>query len=85
MVREPMELAIGDIYRDAWQVYRLLMRRSAARTALVRYGVTFVWNSLAAPFDAHVLTVLYYRVTDPARPVIHPDVLHWKSVWEPSG
>ena len=31
---------------------------------------SFVWSSLTAPFDAHVLSVLYYRLTDPERPVI---------------
>jgi hypothetical protein len=32
---------------------------------------SFVWSSLTAPFEAHVLSVLYYRLTDPERPVIH--------------
>jgi hypothetical protein len=41
----------------------------------------FVWSSLTAPFEAHVLSVLYYRLTDPERPVIHEDVAHWRSVW----
>lgn len=31
---------------------------------------SFVWSSLTAPFDAHVLSVVYYRLTDPERPVI---------------
>jgi hypothetical protein len=43
---------------------------------------SFVWSSLAAPFAAHLLTVIYYRRADPDRPVIHPAVLTWKSVWE---
>jgi hypothetical protein len=43
---------------------------------------SFVWSSLAAPFTAHLLTVIYYRRADPGRPVIHPAVLTWKSVWE---
>ncbi|MGZ4309681.1 MAG: hypothetical protein ACXVRG_10155, partial [Gaiellaceae bacterium] len=34
----------------------------------------FVWNSLTAPFDAHVLTVIYYRLTDHIRQIVHPDV-----------
>jgi hypothetical protein len=32
---------------------------------------SFVWSSLTAPFEAHVLSVLYYRLTDPERPVLH--------------
>jgi hypothetical protein len=31
---------------------------------------SFAWSSLTAPFEAHVLSVLYYRLTDPQRPVI---------------
>jgi hypothetical protein len=42
---------------------------------------SFVWSSLTAPFEAHVLSVVYYRLTDPERPVIHEDVRHWRSVW----
>jgi hypothetical protein len=34
--------------------------------------VPFVWGTLTAPFEAHVLTVIYYRLADPERPVIHP-------------
>jgi hypothetical protein len=38
--------------------------------------------TLTAPYSAHVLTVLYYRLTDPARPVIDPVVRTWPSVWK---
>ena len=31
---------------------------------------SFVWSSLTAPFEAHVLSVVYYRLTDPERPVL---------------
>jgi hypothetical protein len=43
---------------------------------------SFVWSALTAPFAAHLLTVIYYRRSEADRPVIHPDVLHWQSVWE---
>ena len=42
---------------------------------------SFVWSSLTAPFEAHVLSVVYYRLADPGRPVIHEDVARWRSVW----
>jgi hypothetical protein len=45
------------------------------------YVFRFAWDSLSAPFAAHVLTVLYYRFTDPERPVIHEAVRHWRSAW----
>jgi hypothetical protein len=31
---------------------------------------SFVWSSLTAPFEAHVVSVVYYRLTDPERPVL---------------
>lgn len=44
--------------------------------------LTFVWSSLTAPLVAHVLTVVYYRLVEPERPVIHESVAGWQSVWE---
>jgi hypothetical protein len=41
----------------------------------------FAWSSLTAPFEAHVLSVVYYRLRDPERPVIHENVLRWRSAW----
>lgn len=43
---------------------------------------SFVWGSLTAPFSAHLLTVIYYRITDPERPVIDDSVSTWKSLWK---
>jgi len=43
--------------------------------------VTFVWGSLTTPFTAHVLTVIYYHLVDPDRPVIHDAVSTWRSPW----
>jgi hypothetical protein len=55
----------------------------AARTSFgTSTFVEFVWSALTAPFVAHVLTVIYYRRSDAARPVIDPAVLQWKNVWE---
>jgi hypothetical protein len=39
--------------------------------------------SLTTPFGAHVLTVLYYRLTEPERPVIAEQrPRRWKTIWE---
>ncbi len=44
---------------------------------------TFAVDALTAPFSAHVLTVIYYRLADPDRPVIHPSIRSGAvSVWE---
>ena len=42
-----------------------------------------VAGAITAPFQAHVLTVLYYRLTEPATPVLpetRPQT--WQSVWD---
>jgi hypothetical protein len=41
----------------------------------------FVWSSVTAPFSAHVLTVIYYKLVDPDRPIIHESVAGWESPW----
>jgi hypothetical protein len=38
--------------------------------------------TLTTPYAAHVLSVLYYRLTDPERPAIDPAVRSWPSVWK---
>lgn len=42
-------------------------------------------SAITAPYVAHVLTVLYYRLSEPARPVL-PDSPardeHWRSIWD---
>lgn len=48
---------------------------------LARFALALAWSSATAPFSAHVLTVVYYRLTDPERPVVHEDVRRWTSVW----
>jgi hypothetical protein len=44
--------------------------------------VRAVISTFAAPYAAHVLSVLYYRLTDPDRPTIDPVVRSWRSVWK---
>jgi hypothetical protein len=43
-----------------------------------------VAGALVVPFEAHVLTALYYRLTDPERPVLPdaPPPKAWESVWD---
>lgn len=43
-----------------------------------------VAGAIAVPYQAHVLTVLYYRLTDPERPILpaEPTGESWKSVWD---
>ena len=54
------------------------------------HGFVAVWltgtlgSAIAAPYEAHVLTVLYYRLTAPERPVLPPEPgsKRWRSIWD---
>lgn len=41
-------------------------------------------GAVAVPYEAHALTVLYYRLTEPERPVLPEGPAHesWRSVWD---
>ncbi|HET8894791.1 MAG TPA: hypothetical protein VFM96_11910 [Gaiellaceae bacterium] len=43
-----------------------------------------VAGAIAVPFQAHMLTVLYYTLTEPERPILpdEPVRTSWKSVWD---
>jgi len=47
----------------------------------VTWALTVVVGALLAPYQAHVLSVLYYRLVDPQRPAVDPRVWAWPSVW----
>ena len=51
-------------------------------TSNLRTVVAAVISAVTAPYAAHVLSVLYYRLTDPDRPAIDPAVQSWPSVWK---
>jgi len=44
------------------------------------WAIWIVLSALAVPFQAHALSVLYYRLVDPQRPAIDPQVRTWPSV-----
>ena len=39
-------------------------------------------SMLAAPYAAHALTVMYYGLVDPERPVLLEPGHRWKSMWD---
>jgi hypothetical protein len=51
-------------------------------TSNLRTIVSAAVSTVTAPYAAHVLSVLYYRLTDPDRPTIDPAVRTWPSVWK---
>jgi len=44
-------------------------------------AIWIVLSALAVPFQVYALSVLYYRLVDPQRPAIDPQVRTWPSVW----
>lgn len=44
--------------------------------------VSAAWSTVVAPYQAHVLSVLYYRLVDPEQPAVDPHVWSWPSVWQ---
>jgi hypothetical protein len=46
------------------------------------WAIWIALSALAVPFQAHALSVLYYRLVDPQRPAIDPQVRTWPSVWD---
>jgi hypothetical protein len=71
-------IAVPYLVGGSLPLLAFLAQLSFATTILL----TFIWSALSAPFNAHVLSVIYYRLADPARPVIDPRVRTWRSVWE---
>jgi hypothetical protein len=55
---------------------------------LPEFGAVWVGGTIASavavPYQAHVLTVLYYRLTEPERPVLpdEPPRETWRSIWD---
>jgi hypothetical protein len=55
---------------------------------LPRFAATWIGGAVAGavtvPYQAHVLTVLYYRLTEPERPVLpeQPPDDRWRSIWD---
>jgi hypothetical protein len=71
-------LAVAYLLTESvWWIMLYAVRLSHAADLLFR----FAWSSITVPFSAHVLSVLYYRLADPERPVVHPSVFTWGSVW----
>ena len=46
-----------------------------------RVLIGLAWNIITVPFQAHVLNVLYYRLAERSRPIVHEAVRGWRSVW----
>ncbi len=85
MVRGKTWTVLGAIL-VAFLLTTVIPATLALQYAYGSYGIEqalfdLLWLSLTAPFYAHVLTVIYYKLADPERPIIHPDVAGWSSVW----
>ena len=81
---------------NGWSVFKVLVAVGIL-TALVDVPFTlaaagagpFGWwlgattaSALTAPYAAHALTVAYYKLVDPGRPVVLEPGSRWASVWD---
>jgi hypothetical protein len=91
-IRRSKQLVAGH----GWVVFRVILA-TALITFLVALpfafaargaGVVGWWiattlgTMLTAPYTAHALTVVYYTLTEPERPVILEHGKQWQSIWE---
>ncbi len=98
-VREAMGRS-SDLVRGRTGSVLVLVLVASLITSVASTAITFafaflptfaaVWlggavaGALTVPYEAHVLTVLYYRLTEPERPVLpeqQPDD-RWRSIWD---
>jgi hypothetical protein len=91
-LRRSREIVAGN----GWPVFRVLFAVGVL-TFLVEIPFLFVasgaglfgwWvattlaSALTAPYAAHALTVVYYGLVQPGRPVVLPPGQRWQSVWQ---
>jgi hypothetical protein len=91
--RRSSSLVRGQTGRVLWIIVLTLILTAIVASMI---GATLFWlpaplgtwlsgliaASLTTPFEAHVLTVLYYRLTEPERPVVPERPRRWKTIWE---
>ncbi len=64
----------------AWLAFSLALNLLAAGVITLWLGGALA-AALVTPYAAHALSVMYYRLTDPDRPVIAERTPSWQSVW----
>ena len=68
----------------AWLLLTGLLHRLAVVTGselLVYWLAAALASALVTPYAGHALSVVYYRLTDPDRPVIAEQRPAWHSIW----
>src|SRR5262249_40700259 len=58
-----------------------LVTRAAGGSFLVAWLVGALGSALTTPYAAHAMTVVYYRIVAPARPLV-AEPTRWSSVWD---
>jgi hypothetical protein len=91
-LRRSREIVAGN----GWPVFRVLLAVGlltflveipfllvASGAGLFGWWVaTTLASALTAPYAAHALTVVYYGLVQPGRPVVLPPGQRWQSVWQ---
>jgi hypothetical protein len=90
-LRRSRELVSGNV----WNVFKILFAVGVLNFAVVLpltlvargsgplgvWVATTVASALVAPYAAHALTVVYYALVQPDRPVVLEPGRRWESVW----
>lgn len=94
--REAMKRSREIVKGNGWSVFKVLFAVGFL-TAIVSLPFTLVgaqqgpfgwWvaatlgSVLTAPYAAHALTVVYYALVQPGRPVVLPPTQRWHSIWD---
>jgi hypothetical protein len=58
-----------------------LLASAAGGSFLVTWLVGALGSALTTPYAAHAMTVVYYRIVDPTRPLV-AEPTRWSSVWD---
>jgi hypothetical protein len=71
--------AVGMLTTLVWIPFVIV---SAGAGAFGWWVAMTIASTLTAPYAAHALTVVYYTLTDPQRPVVLDPGHRWQSVWD---
>jgi hypothetical protein len=59
----------------------LLKVIGSAHASLGLWASLSIAGAITTPYAAHALSVVYYRLTDPDRPLLPDPQSRWKSIW----
>lgn len=94
--RAAMKRSRAIVSGNGWNVFKVLFAvglltglASLPFTLVGLHEGPFGWwiaatlgSMLTAPYAAHALTVVYYALVEPSRPIVLPPIQQWDSIWD---